>query len=84
MFGKGISRFKWVYLKGYLSKTCKILWWVRLKDLKGDEKKVDSSEKYIGMRTDDMYVRREVEETLDGIIQYIVLLFATMCNIEVR
>lgn len=31
-----------------------------------------------------MYVRREVEETLDGIIQYIVLLFATMCNIEVR
>ena len=31
-----------------------------------------------------MYVRREVEETLDGIIQYIVPLFAAMCNIEVR
>lgn len=54
------------------------------KGFKGDGGKVDSSEKYIGMRTDDMFVRREVEETLDGIIQYTVLLFAAMCNMEVR
>lgn len=54
------------------------------KGFKGDGEKVDSSEKYIGMRTDDMFVRREVEETLDGIIQYTVLLFAAMCNMEVR